>query len=185
INIHTATFGGGEIRGQLILESQLVFLKANLQGSQQVPPNASTAKGTAIVRYNIVTNALDLVGDYQGLSAPVSASHIHSPAPPGSDAPVLINLSNTGGPSGVLSGSAILTDPQEADLLGGLMYVNVHNAVFPNGEIRGQLTLSTPGHSFLLTGSFSGAQEVPANGSVGTGSVIVLLDNVTNEVFLT
>ncbi|MFI5130513.1 MAG: CHRD domain-containing protein [Chitinophagales bacterium] len=186
INVHTGTFGGGEVRGQLILESQLVFLKANLQGSQQVPPNASTAKGTAIVRYNTVTNALDLVGDYQGLAAAVSASHIHSPAAPGANAAVLINLTNTGGTTGVLTGTSILTDPQEADLLGGLMYVNVHDdPSFSAGEIRGQLTTATPGHAFLLTGSFSGAQEVPPTGSAGTGSVIVLLDNVTNEVFLT
>jgi hypothetical protein len=37
-------------------------------------------------------------------------------------------------------GSATLTDPQAADLLGGRMYVNVHTAANPGGEIRGQVT---------------------------------------------
>ncbi|HEY6503804.1 MAG TPA: CHRD domain-containing protein [Chitinophagaceae bacterium] len=185
INIHNASFGGGEIRGQLILESQLVFLKANLQGSQEVPPTGSIATGTAIVKYNTVTNLLELTGDYQGLAAAASASHIHSPAPVGVNAGVLVNLTNTGGTSGVLSGSATLTEPQEADLLGGLMYVNVHNGTFPGGEIRGQLTIATFGQAFYFTGLLSGAQEVPANASAATGTVTVLLDNLTNQVFVT
>jgi len=185
VNIHTGTFGGGEVRGQLMLESQLVFLKAIMEGSQQVPPVVSPGKGTIIVKYNTATKALELVGDYQGLTDPINASHIHSPAPPGSNAGVIINLANTGGTSGVLTGSATLTAPQESDLLNGLMYVNVHNATNPGGEIRGQLTATTPGHGFYFTGSMTGAQEVPPTGSAATGSVTVLADNVTNEVFLT
>ena len=37
-------------------------------------------------------------------------------------------------------GSATLTDAQEADLVGGKYYVNVHTAANPGGEIRGQVT---------------------------------------------
>ena len=35
--------------------------------------------------------------------------------------------------------SAALTEAQEADLNGGLNYVNLHTTAFPGGEIRGQL----------------------------------------------
>lgn len=184
-NIHNASYPGGEIRGQLTKLSQIYFLKATLQGSQQVPPNASLGKGTVIVKYSPDSKTLELVGDYQNVSAPVLASHIHSPAPAGSNAAVLIPLTNTGGTSGVLSASATLNATQEADLLGGLMYVNVHNANFPGGEIRGQLNTTTSGETQYFTNTLSGSREVPANSSTATGNVTVILDKTTNQVFVT
>jgi len=185
VNIHNAIYPGGEIRGQLIMESQMVYLKAVLQGSQEVPANASTAKGSVIVRYNTVTNSLELGGNYQNLTTDISASHIHGPAAPGVNASVLLPLANNLGTSGVLLGAATLTEPQEADLLAGLMYVNVHNATYSGGEIRGQLTTTTSGdQTYYFTGALAGTQEVPANASTATGNVAVLLDRITNEVFV-
>ena len=81
-------------------QSQTTYLKAVLEGAQEVPPNASAASGVVIVKYNTTTRSLELIGDYQNLIANISASHIHSPAPVGSNASVLITLSNTGGTTG-------------------------------------------------------------------------------------
>ena len=41
--------------------------------------------------------------------------------------------------SGAYSGSATITDLQEADLLNGLWYVNIHTTTSAGGEIRGQV----------------------------------------------
>ena len=38
-----------------------------------------------------------------------------------------------------LDGSATLTAPQTAELLAGQLYINVHTAAHPNGEVRGQV----------------------------------------------
>ena len=38
-----------------------------------------------------------------------------------------------------MKGSATLTDDQSKALTGGKMYINVHTAKYPDGEIRGQL----------------------------------------------
>jgi hypothetical protein len=36
-------------------------------------------------------------------------------------------------------GSALITDPQEGELLGSLWYINVHTELNSGGEIRGQI----------------------------------------------
>ncbi len=38
-----------------------------------------------------------------------------------------------------ITGSATLTDAQLADLEAGRLYVNIHTAANPGGEIRGQI----------------------------------------------
>lgn len=185
VNIHNATYTDGEIRGQLIMESQMVYLKALLQGSQEVPANGSTALGTVIVRYNTVTNSMELGGNYQNLTTVITMSHIHGPAAVGATATVISPLINNLGTSGLLAGAITLTETQEADLLAGLLYVNVHNSTYPDGEIRGQLTQTTSSNqTYYFTGALAGSQEVPANSSTANGNVAVLLDRITNQVFV-
>lgn len=168
-----------------VAHSQIRYLKANLQGSQEVPANASTGSGVSIIKYNMTTHLLELVGDYQGLTTAATASHIHGSAPVGVNAPVLFDLVNTGGTTGTLKGTATLSAQQESDLMNGLMYVNVHNATFPGGEIRGQLTTTTDGQTDYFDGRLQGAQQVPPNGSLGQGSVIAIVDKTKDSVWLT
>ena len=185
VNVHNATFSGGEIRGQATMLSQYSFFKTSLSGTNQVPPNASTAKGNVIVKFNNSTKVLEIVGDYQNLAAAATGSHIHGPALAGANADLFFSLTNTGGTSGVLSGTTTLDATREAQLINGEMYVNVHNATFGGGEIRGQLSGTSQGETQLLTAVLQGAQEVPANASTGSGNVTVLLDKITREVYVT
>ncbi|MBC7888112.1 MAG: CHRD domain-containing protein [Ferruginibacter sp.] len=189
VNVHTpGIYSAGEIRGQLTQLSQMWFFANALQGSQEFPVNASPAKGTVIVKYNSTTNLLELTGDYQNLNASISGSHIHGPAGPGVNAPVLFNLTNTGGTIGTLSGSFTLTEPQEADLLAGNMYTNVHSTgTYSAGEIRAQLLPAANGSTQYITGNMQVSQSVSgvAIVSSGTGSAYVLLDKLTNKVHVT
>lgn len=185
VNVHNATYPGGEIRGQATMLSQYSFFKTSLSGANEVPPNASTAKGTVIVKFNNSSKVLELVGDYQNLATAATASHIHAPAMAGVNAAVFFGLANTGGTSGTLSGTTTLDATREAQLFNGEMYVNVHNANFPGGEIRGQLSGTSAGETQFLTGVLQGAQENPVNASTGSGSVTVLLDRLTREVYVT
>jgi hypothetical protein len=80
---------------------------------------------------------------FQDLLTGAFAAHIHGPAPPGVNAIVLFPL-NLGGASNQTSGTIptqvfAITPAQIGQLESGLFYVNVHTAVFPGGEIRGQL----------------------------------------------
>src|SRR2546423_10332162 len=66
---------------------------ATLTGLQEVPADASTATGSGTVVLNAAGNLITVDESWSGLSAPASASHIHGPALPGVNAPVLFPFS--------------------------------------------------------------------------------------------
>ncbi|MCA9292927.1 MAG: CHRD domain-containing protein [Phycisphaerales bacterium] len=111
-----------------------------LEGTQEVPPNASPGSGSATVTLDDVTGAVSVNATFTGLIGNATASHIHGPAAPGVNAGVLVTLSPTvGATSGTITGSGTLTAPQITDMLNGLHYINLHSTSFGGGELRGQV----------------------------------------------
>ena len=117
---------------------------ANLHGENEVPPNGSLAEGNAVLIFNNTTKQFTLIGDYKGMTATVA--HIHGPAPASTNAPTIFDLKvtpNSPATTGIISyaSSVPLTSAQEAYLMDGQYYVNIHSATYalPLGEIRGQL----------------------------------------------
>jgi CHRD domain len=111
--------------------------KAALDAKPEVPPNASAATGSADIDYDTATKKLSWKVSYSGLTGPASAAHFHGPAEAGKNAGVEVAIPNAG--TSPVEGSATLTDAQAADLVGGKLYINVHTAANPGGEIRGQV----------------------------------------------
>jgi hypothetical protein len=112
--------------------------KAMLDGKSENPPTTSTGTGTADIDYDTATKKISWKLTYTGLSGPATAAHFHGPAEPGKNAGVEVAI--PGATSSPAEGSATLTDAQAADLAAGKLYVNVHTAANPGGEIRGQVT---------------------------------------------
>ena len=112
--------------------------KATLDGKSEVPPNASAGTGMADINYDPASKKLTWKLTYSGLSGPATAAHFHGPAEAGKNGGV--ELAIPGATSSPAEGSATLTDAQAADLAAGKLYVNVHTAANPGGEIRGQVT---------------------------------------------
>jgi hypothetical protein len=106
-----------------------------LSGAQEVPPNNSTATGSATVLINTMVNLLHYELSYNGLTGAETAAHLHGFAASGANAGVLFTLP-TGNPK---VGDLSYSDDQEANLLNGLAYFNIHSSAFPGGELRGQL----------------------------------------------
>jgi hypothetical protein len=109
--------------------------RAVLTGAQEVPTNNSTAAGTATILLDQNDGALARFSlSFSGLATTQTGAHIHGPALPGTNAPVMLGL-----PLGSLSDFQIgLTATQLQQLNAGLLYVNVHSTALPDGEIRGQ-----------------------------------------------
>ncbi len=107
-----------------------------LDGLQEVPPVATPASGTGVVLYDDVTNTLQWNISYSGLIGSVTNAHFHGAAPVGVNAGVRIGLDFSVNP---IVGSTVISEAFEAELLGGLWYVNIHSTFRPGGEIRGQV----------------------------------------------
>jgi hypothetical protein len=117
--------------------------QAVLTGSQEFPANSSTATGFGTLVLNAAKTQITVNESWSGLSTNATASHIHGPAGVGTNASVIFGF--TGVPSAT-SGSIpeqtfAINAQQVAWLEGGFMYMNVHNSLFPGGEIRGQLAI--------------------------------------------
>jgi hypothetical protein len=124
----------------LLAAAAPMSFQVKLDGAQQVPPLQIDGGGVADLTYDPATKILTWNVTFSGLSGPATMAHFHGPAPAGKNAGVLIWISTKGKQAmSPLVGQATLTDDEAADLMAGKLYINVHTAKNPGGEIRGQV----------------------------------------------
>jgi len=113
-------------------------LQTSLTGAAEVPgPGDPDGTGTAEITVNPGQNQVCYKLTVSNI-APATAAHIHE-APPTAAGPVVVTL---GAPtSGMSSGCVTVTRELALEILKDPAdyYVNVHNAPFPAGAVRGQL----------------------------------------------
>lgn len=159
-NLHTEDFPDGEIRGQILAaddddgtdngelpQSLVALFEATLDGEQEMPPVASSGTGTGSV--GVTANDEFVVQVMASeLTGPVTAAHIHMGAP-GVAGDVVLNLT----PHITESDGMVRIDATVSEndfslqegmsaleaLRSGNLYFNLHTALNPAGEIRGQL----------------------------------------------
>lgn len=120
-----------------VAHAETIALKAEMRGTNEVPPNNSTATGMAEATLDTATRHLTYKVTFSGLSGPALGAHFHGPSVAGKNAGIAVPLKTLQSP---IEGTAILTESQAADLLAGKWYANLHTAANPGGEIRGQMT---------------------------------------------
>ncbi len=181
INAHTTANPGGEIRGQVAINNGITFT-AKMDGNQETPSVTTNATGTGSFVLSSNGTKLSYHITVNGLSGAITGSHFHN-AVVGTSGGVVKNITFNGNTAvGVWSTTDTnqpLTDLLLSELLKGRLYVNVHTAANPSGEIRGQVQI-TAGAGF--TSKLDGSQEVPANNSsaTGTGSVRLNVDGTVS-----
>ncbi len=184
VNIHTAANPGGEIRGQVAYEGSGIGFDGIIDGTQEVPANASTAKGSMYANIRSSLDTLDYAVVINGFTP--SAAHFHNAAA-GTSGGVVVGLvpANTSG-NNLYKGSVALTPALISALVKDSFYMNFHSTAFPGGEIRGQvLSLMRTG----LVANLCGGQETPAVTTNASGAGFMslsrdktglLVDAVTN-----
>ncbi len=109
--------------------------KIELSGANEVPAVATTAAGTATVT---IKDDRSVVASVTVTGMTATASHIHEAAA-GANGPVIVPFTKTGDNTFAAAEGAKLTESQYASYKAGRLYVNVHSAKNPGGEVRGQL----------------------------------------------
>ncbi|HXG84347.1 MAG TPA: CHRD domain-containing protein, partial [Pyrinomonadaceae bacterium] len=126
-NVHSTTFPGGEIRGQILVDSPFV---ANFSGSQEVPANNSAGTGLGKVSLNANETQIVASFNFADLGSNAVAGHIHNPALPGVNASVLFPMPPPSSTSGAVVDLFFAVTPQQAaDLKRGLLYFNIHTSM--------------------------------------------------------
>ena len=105
-----------------------------LTGANEVPAVTTSASGTGTIT---VASDHSVTGSVTATGVEPTMAHIHQAAL-GVNGPVIIPLTQSGNVFTVPAG-AKLTDAQYDAYKAGNLYVNVHSAANPGGEIRAQL----------------------------------------------
>jgi hypothetical protein len=138
VNVHTAAFPAGAVRGQLTGTSTAAFgweVAIDLKGSSE--PNAT---GTAVVRIRKDASTVCYRLHAANVTLPTIAAHIHNGGA-GVNGPVVVPFTAPGADGNssgcVANVSGTLIDSIIANPAG--FYVNVHTKEHPAGAIRAQL----------------------------------------------
>ena len=112
----------------------------SLSGPSEVPAGDPDATGTATIWINPGTGTVCYTWSVNNAATPILAAHIHR-APAGVAGPVVVPLP----PTGPSSGAGCTTGVDRSLALDIIQhpwnfYVNTHNAEFPAGAARGQLS---------------------------------------------
>ena len=149
---------------------------ADLETTQVVPPPIGSGGGLGFFRIDRTSNTLFYDLTFVGSGLTETVSHIHGYAPPGSNAPV-VHVFRAGDNK---TGTWTYAESQEADLLAGLAYVDVHTLANPAGHLRGQIIPDTS--DAMLYGRTEGDQVVPPCVGCGQTGVVILRLDTTADV---
>jgi hypothetical protein len=106
-----------------------------LKGDAEVPPVTTSAMGKGKIT---VMPDHTVKGSIKTSGIVPTMAHIHEAAA-GENGPVIIPLAQAANGSFTVPLDAKLTDAQYLSYMAGNLYVNVHSAQYPDGEIRAQL----------------------------------------------
>jgi plastocyanin len=179
-NVHSSIATGGEIRGQLVPESE-AYYHSNLMSSNEIPPIVTPAHGSLFIELN--GDKMVLSGSAKEIASGYTNSHLH-----------LGYAGQSGGVSIALKPSFTdtinkttvnflaadntftLTPNQLVALKAHQLYGNIHSTSYPAGEMRGQVA---PVANARFRAYFSGASEPVAVTSQAFGGIFI---NVVDSV---
>lgn len=133
--------GNGDVNGNDNAGGEQRSFTATLDGGQETPPVETEGSGSGTFTLNAEQTELSFTVTASGLSGPVTLAHFHRGAA-GVAGPVAVDIFGSleeADGNITLEGVWEVTEDDVADLLNGDIYINLHTAEHPAGEIRGQL----------------------------------------------
>jgi hypothetical protein len=159
VNVHTTQNPGGEVRGQLVPNDDVLKFAADLRGANEVPPVTTTATGSALVTLDAANNLTWEVNS--GSIVSPTLAHIHRAAA-GTNGNVVVTFAanSSAFTNGRLRGSAVIDAALANDIRTNPagFYVNVHTTANGGGEIRGQLATANE-YDIPVAGKVTGAAD--------------------------
>jgi hypothetical protein len=183
VNIHTSNYPAGEIRGQLYKNRTLSFdtwLNSGSETGTIDPTTPASAMGLCNLAVSSMMDTLwvNMVAD--SLSGAITGTHFHTGLP-GVAGPVVVSLTgfvNGNDISGyVLPGGPQFTTSLDfshfvTDAIEGGIYVNIHTALNPAGEVRGQVSgVARKGVIYTMCAAQETGTIIGATADQGSGFV--------------
>ncbi len=152
--------------------SNRIILSARLQGINEIPSVTTNANGVASFLLNATRDTMQVNIAFTGMKA--SAMHIHE-GKPNTNGTVVKDLTQfiSGNIARFTLTGADLSPSNLRKYFSGDFYINIHSTNFPNGEIRGQITVETDQGYFV---EMNGANSVPSVNTTAKGAGVFVLD---------
>lgn len=179
VNVHSQTYGGGEVRGQLLPEATCYFV-ATLSGAGQTPAVMTEGYGTLIGEVRAGRDTMltvtgmfqELTGEFDPSVAETGAHlHVGIAGRNGGVAVTLKTEATAGAEMGLFmadSNMAMLDSTAVSALRNRMIYANIHSVENQGGEIRGQML--PPANAYLMA-NLMGMNEVQPVMSEGSGAL--------------
>ncbi len=180
LNIHTEANPAGEIRGQLMTETDYSFFSI-LSGDAEVPAVYGDAEGFANVIVSKTNKQIWVNAVYSGLTGNLTGAHLHN-AMPGANGDVIVNLTD------MIDGNKIMGSIEVDEsldlwskLVNGEVYINLHTEANSGGELRGDLEWN---EGITLRSEINTEQEVPAPvvPSMAKGNAYIHFNNAVDSL---
>lgn len=167
----------------VIADPNLSTLIVPLSSQQEVPPlDVEGATGEGNLTIDTATGALSGSVSVSGTTGAPVMAHIHQGFA-GTNGPVVVGLEGSNeGALWTVPADTVLDAVQLASLNAGEMYINVHTAANPGGELRGQIL---PADIQVIRTALSGAQENPPVTSDASATGVMTLNTASGAVFAT
>lgn len=150
-------------------------IHVELSNAEVLPAIESSATGEGDITFNLLTGAVAGGVTLEGITA--TLAHIHRGFA-GDNGPVVVDfVQDPADPNRWNAVADGALSPEDVDnLLAGALYVNVHSAAHPTGEIRGQLK---PENITVVFSPMSNDQVVPAAPDAASGTVAATIDTAS------
>jgi hypothetical protein len=180
INVHTNAHPDGEIRGQILLETDWTFV-SSLDASQIVPPSTSTANGLGVFCVSQDSSKIKFTIVTQGASGAITEARLNYGAF-GKNGKLALNLTS------YISGNAItgiINDTTGAlvdSLFGSKVYLDLSTALHPSGgELRGQLIHERK--YLYFDANINGQEEIPVINTTAKGVAVLKLNTTYDTLW--